>query len=521
LPSANDGACTAEPRPVAEVASFLLPALGRPQVHALARALATHAGDADRAAPHQAHLEALAGRLLAPGGWVAGLRRAGAERWWTGRARPYDESTLRKVVRAMGAAGAVPLAEKVLLDQVHGYVGAQTVTAFTDLYDQVYWTQKDAWAGPVGGLGNRVLACTYFGLTFVRTDAGTTLALHVSWHKPAAPLLDALEALHDDPRRARWLRTHVRLHVLDRGTQGDPALTWCLAHGVPYLTLTATSVAWRRFRTPDTHTATGVPVFVREDARLDPAPRRAPAQPPTVVIFPARPAQGPSSGRALRYRTAATLTDAQLRTLDEVYKARWPSNENPIKALIAVGFDRNLDRTLDATTSRGHDGKRAKLRAKVARAECAEAAAEQVFRQELTPTATTRFLSAARSRGKALATLAAHDARPATKGARAARGAEPLCKLLTLMLFNALAWLLAKSALDAVRVLTPARVRALLLGCAATACIAPGTITLWIEATPSSKDRPLQVELLRLVNAERLRTPHGILGIRLRDPPPE
>ena len=103
-------------------------------------------------------------------------------------------------------------------------------------------------------------------------------------------------------------------------------------------------------------------------------------------------------------------------------------------------------------------------------------------------------------------------------GARSARGAELLWKLLTLMIFNALAWLLSTSPLEAVRTLTPARVRALVLGCSATACLGPGTITLWIEATPATRDRPLQVELLRLINERRFKTPRGVLRIRLRDP---
>lgn len=469
---------------------------------------------------YQTHLDACVGRLLAPGGWVAGHRRAGAEPWWTGRARPYDESTLRKSMRAMVAVGAVPLAEKVLLDQVRGYVGLRPVTAFTDLYDQVYWTQEDAWAGPVGGLGNRLLACTYFGLTFVRPDAGPTLALHASWHKPAAPLVDAIEALHAEPHRARWLRTHVTLHVLDRGTQGDPTLGVCLALGVPYLTLTRGSVAWRRYRAPDARTATGVPIFVRDDTRLGNAPRQAPAQAPRVVIFPSRPEHA-SSGEALRYRTAAPLSAEQLRTLDAVYKARWPCNENPIKALIAVGFDRNLDRTLDPTTCRGHDGKARRLHAKVEAAKSAQTVAAERFRDELTHPAQRRFVAAACRRVKAEAAEASHHVAAEIQGARSARGGELLVKLLTLMVFNALAWLLSTSTLAEVREMTPARVRALLLSCSALGCIEPGAFTLWIEATPSTKDRPLQRELLRLVNEARLWTPQGVLHIKLRDPPPE
>ena len=53
------------------------------------------------AARIEMHLGALVGRLMPTGGWVAGERRSGAEPIGTGRARPYDESTLRKHVREL------------------------------------------------------------------------------------------------------------------------------------------------------------------------------------------------------------------------------------------------------------------------------------------------------------------------------------------------------------------------------------------------------------------------------------
>lgn len=520
MPGAADGAPPAQSRPVTEVASILLPALAHGPIVSIARTLAEHEGDASKAEQHSVHLEAMAGRMLAPGGWIAGHRRSSAEAWWTGRERPYDESTLRKAARRMVAAGAVPLAEGVLLEQVRGHVGARKVVAFTDFYDQVYWTKKDAWAGPVGGLGNRILACTYFGVTFVRAgEEGPVLALHASWHKPASPLIDALQALHAEERRARWLRGHVSAHVLDRGTQGAPTLLWCMAHGVPYVTLARGDADWRRFRSPTDHTAQGVPIFVRDDRALRDGERVEPARAPTVVIFPAHPERGEDDGRALRYRLATTVSPSTLRTLDTFYKDRWPANENPIKALVAVGFDRNLDRTLDPTTSRGHDGRLARLREREASARSDEGEAAATFLRDPRSATERRYLSSARARVKATQKVAALAKGAATKGARSARGAELLWKLLTLMIFNALAWLLSTSPLEAVRTLTPARVRALVLGCSATACLGPGTITLWIEATPATRDRPLQVELLRLINERRFKTPRGVLRIRLRDPP--
>jgi hypothetical protein len=127
----------------------------------------------------------------------------------------------------MSDNGAVAAAERALLAQVTRHVregGGEDVIAYTDMFDQVYWSKKPTWAGPIGARGNRLLACTYFGMTFVRQPRGPLLALHVSWHKPASPLIDALQALHEESKRHTWLSQHVRIHVLDRGTQGDPAL---------------------------------------------------------------------------------------------------------------------------------------------------------------------------------------------------------------------------------------------------------------------------------------------------------
>lgn len=41
---------------------------------------------------------------------------------------------------------------------------------------------------PIGRLGNRLLSAAYFGITTVAIPEGPTLFLHLSWHKPAAPL---------------------------------------------------------------------------------------------------------------------------------------------------------------------------------------------------------------------------------------------------------------------------------------------------------------------------------------------
>ncbi len=316
----------------------------------------------------ESHLRALAGRVMSPGGWKAGERRSGAEPIGTGRTRPYDESTLRKHARKLARSGGTDLVARAVeasVAQVVALSGDQAV-AYTDIFDQVYWTKEPAHAGPVANRGNRLLAATYFGLTFVRPTQGPVLAYHVSWHKPASPLQDALEALHAEPRRATWLAATLRHHIWDRGGSGRPTLRWALARRIPYLTVTKGSTRWTRFRrAPRVHTRRRLPVFVRRDAAvLRGMGRRTVAERsvvPEEVIFPAHPDKGRTSTRALRYRTGAPLSKDELRDLDNVYKTRWPGNENPIKALVAVGFDRNLDHGLTLTPSRGTDGRQARL----------------------------------------------------------------------------------------------------------------------------------------------------------------
>jgi hypothetical protein len=504
----------------AEVASVLLPALVAVPLRSIAKELANRQGEPESGARYELHLSALAGRLLAPGGWSTAMRRASAEPWSTGRARPFDESTLRKSARAMSAKGVVALAENVLLEQVTTAVGSADVVAFTDLYDQVYWTKKPSWSGPIGARGNRCLACSYFGMTFVRAEQGPLLALHVSWHKPASPLLDALVALHEDRARHQWLGAHVRLHVLDRGTQGDPALRWAWEQGIPYLTLTRGHTHWRRWSDASTQTNSGVPVFVRRDERLkDCDQTNGRAQVPQVIVFPSRPEAGEDNGQSLRYRTAAELKPSELATLDEVYKARWPNNENAIKALVAVGLDRNLDRTLDPGSSRRADGAVRKATREVAAIDAKlDELGDRTVRE-----AGKEYVKQLARREKKQEKLARAEATQAEQAAgemgnRVDRGGEHLCKVLLLLLYNALSQLLHKSTLDAVRVLTPSRVRELLLGRSALGVLEAGSVTLYVESLPSPEDQQQLVELVRLFNEARLRGPSGLVRIRIRDP---
>jgi hypothetical protein len=470
------------------------------------------------------HLGALVGRLMHPGGWMAGQRHAGAEPIGTGRARPYDESTLRKHARKLARSGGTDVVARVVEAQVERAVAASgdQAVAYTDIFDQVYWTKKPAHAGPVANRGNRLLAATYFGLTFVRPTQGPVLAYHVSWHKPASPLQDALEALHTEPRRATWLTTTIRRHIWDRGGSGRPTLRWALARRIPYLTVTKGSTRWTRYRrAPRVSTRRRLPVFVRRDAAvLHGMRRRTVAErsvTPEEVIFPAHPDKGRTSTKALRYRTGAPLSKDELRDLDNVYKTRWPCNENPIKALVAVGFDRNLDRGLTPTTSRGTDGRQARLEQR-----------EQALRDEVAtcqPSTSAQLTKALARFGRTKRACdnerAAIDAALQDKGARMPAGAEGLAKNLMLLMYNAIALVLMRSPLDEVRAMTVHRVYELLLGRTMLACLEAQRTTLSIDPVPNTSERPLQQELLRLFNAQDLTLRGRRLHLRLHDLPDE
>jgi hypothetical protein len=468
------------------------------------------------------HLGALAGRLMNPGGWMAGERRAGAEPIWTGRHRPYDESTLRKHARELAQRGGTDIVARAIEAYVERAVAAsgEKATAYTDIFDQVYWTKEPAYAAPIGSLGNRLLAATYFGLTFVRPDKGPVLAYHVSWHKPASPLQDALEVLHAEPRRAMWMTAAIRRHIWDRGGSGLPTLRWASARRIPYLTVTRGSTRWTLYRRPaQVYTRRRLPVFVKRDAAVTRG-RRGRARPepsatPQEVIFPAHPDRGRRSTKALRYRTGAPLSKDELRQVDRVYKTRWPSNENPIKALVAVGFDRNLDRGLTPTTSRGTDGRQARLEAR-----------EQVLHDKLEtfkPTTVPQAIRQARPLVRQKAACAKERAEiaalPKDRGARMPTGAEPLCKNLMLLMYNVLAVLLMRSPVTTVQTMSPLRVHELLLGRSMLACLDKHGTTLWIDPVTNTSERVLQEELVRLFNEQALSLSERRLYLRLHDPP--
>lgn len=470
-----------------------------------------------KAALYRTYLGALIGRLMNPGGWVAGARRAGAEPLWTGRRRPYDESTLRKQARKMARRGATDLVARKLESSVEQATSASEAkaTAYTDMFDQVYWTKKPAYAGPIGNRGNRILAATYFGMSFVRPRNERALAYHLSWHKPASPLRDALEALYGEARRSTWISRAIRRHIWDRGGSGLPTLRWARAHHIPYLTVDKRTTRWTLYRrAPQAHTRSNLPVFVRRDAAVARGGPRGSAA-PEEVIFPAHPEKGQASTEALRYRTGTPLPKAELRRMDRVYKTRWPFNENAIKDLVAVGFDRNLDRGLTRTTSRGIDGELGRLEAR----EQALITKVEAFK----PTTFAQLKKGLRSVFREKATCntkrAKIEATPQDKGARMPTGAEPLCKNLMLLMYNALVRVLKRSPLRAIRAMTVHRVHELLLGRSVGASQEEHATTAWLDPVPGTSERVLQQELVRLFDELPLLLRGRRLRLRLNDPP--
>lgn len=444
-----------------------------------------------------------------PGGLTAASRHAGAEPIVTERSGPYDESTLRRSAQKLEETDGAKVVLRLIHEQVANAVNASDVkaTAHTDMYDQVYWTKKFAHAAPIGGLGNRLLAATYFGMTFVRvggeSDHGPLLAYHVSWHKPASPLGDGIKDLHADATRHTWLTANIRRHTWDRGGNGVELLRWAAGQSIPYLTVSNGWVYLSSQGQPTLHTAEELPVFVRRDVRLARS-SSAIENAPRIVVAPSRPDKGAACKRGIRFPTNAKLTDAELTTMNDTYKQRWPDMENQIKALVAVGFGANRDRALEKMTSRGVDGA-------IARSVAREAQLQGEIEALQGPIDTKTYKRAMRTAKKVVAERAKRadiEQQPVTKSARVAGHGELFCKTLMLLMFNALAMLLAKSPLPVVRAMTPARVRDLLLAQPALASITANRITLWIEPVADAAQKPLQVELVRLLNK------HGRLRLK-------
>jgi hypothetical protein len=334
-------------------------------------------------------------------------------------------------------------------------------------------------------------------------------------------LQDALEALHSDKRRAAWLSAKIQHHIWDRGGSGLPTLRWAIARRIPYLTVSRGSTRWTRYRRlPRVRIRSRLPVFVRQDHKVARMVRGKVARgkpkgsTPEEVVFPAHPDKGRTSTKALRYRTGRPLSKTVLRKLDRVYKSRWPCNENPIKALVAVGFDRNLDRGLTKTTSRGTDGELARLEAR----EQTLVAEVETFAPTTLPQMKQGIRRFYHKKSRCDNQRARIAQTPQDKGARMPTGAEGLCKNLMLLMYNALAVLLMKSPLMEVQAMSLLRVHELLLGRSLLTCLDHQGTTLWIDPVPSTSERLLQQELVRLFNEQALTLRGRRLFLRLRDP---
>ena len=84
------------------------------------------------------------------------------------------------------------------------------------------------------------------------------------------------------------------------------------------------------------------------------------------------------------------------------------------------------------------------------------------------------------------------------------------------MTHNALSLALYGSGEEAVRIMDPNTVFALLLDRPATTCIEYGKLTLWVEALDVAADRRRQVALVEVFNKLALRCRGCVVTIRLR-----
>lgn len=456
-------------------------------------------------------LGAFLSRVMFPGSLAAAARRASAEPLWTGRARVYAESTIREAAHRLDAEGAWIRVADAVWSQVTRAAAKvdEQVLAYTDMFDQPYYTKKRAHAAPIGRLGNRILACAYFGLTTIQVPGGPTLFAHLSWHKPAAPLRDALEDLFSDDARMDWWHRNVRLHIVDRGANGDPVLQWMWAWEVPYLTIGRESARLAQLHTPTLTNELGLPIVVRPDLRLDGDADDGPWE----VIVPAD-AANPNETRGICFRSAVMFTETELLGLNSLYKSRWPSMENELKSAQALGFGRNRTRRLQLCVSRGTEGALARLRV---REETQVEKAVELGKLPPTPSNLGRLIAASRK----VFTLREQQASLATsatlKHARVEGGAERLGKWLHLLAQNALALALASSPDEEVRAMTTPMVFELLLGCSALTVIEAGRLTIWIDAIDAPDQRRRQAALVDVFNQLALRCRGSVVTIHLRE----
>jgi hypothetical protein len=303
----------------------------------------------------------------------------------------------------------------------------------------------------------------------------------------------------------------VRLHIWDRGANGDAVLDWAWALEVPYLTIGRQRAELWRFRAPTTRNGLGLPITVRPDARLG----GTAAEGPWEVVVPADP-EDPEEVDGIRFRAGVALTEADLLALNARYKSRWPSMENELKALQARGFGRNRTRRRELTTGRGTDGTLERLRE---REGTRVAKVHELGEQPATRRTVARLLGAASKVGAVRAQQAALAADAPLKYARPEGGSEWLGKWLQLLAHNALALALHTSAEAEVRAMDAPVVFELLLGRAALTCIERGRLTLWVDALDAAADRRRQAALVEVFNKLGLRCRGRVVTLRLHERP--
>jgi hypothetical protein len=431
------------------------------------------------------------------GGWAAAARHAGAETLFTGRERSYDESTLRRSADRLDQEGCTERVAHEVRAQVEAVIEAQgePVVAYTDMLDQPSYTKKLAHAAPIGRLGNRLLASTYFGVTTVALPAGPTLFMHLSWHKPASPLRDAMEDLLSDPTRVRWWHRHVRLHILDRGANGDPVLSWLWAWEIPYLTIGHKSAQLWRFRAPTSRNDEGQPLVIRADSRLDGTLDDGPWE----VIVPAS-SKDPATTRGLRFRAGVLITAEELADVNAQYMTRWPSLEN-------------RTRRVHMTRSRGVDGELARLSAREA---SERTALHDLLKEPPSPQNVKAVVKGAVTVKKLQARQAQTEREATLKNARVQGGSEWLGKWLHILTHNALTLALWTSEDETVRTTSPTMLFDLLLGRPALTSVRAGALTMWVERLPNAEDGRRQDDLAEVVNKLRLQCRGRTVAIRMR-----
>ncbi|MDP3218135.1 MAG: hypothetical protein Q8S73_28780 [Deltaproteobacteria bacterium] len=230
------------------------------------------------------------------------------------------------------------------------------------------------------------------------------------------------------------------------------------------------------------------------------------------MIVPAQP-DDPDATRGIRFRSAVAFTEAELLSLNALYKSRWPSMENELKALQSQGFGRNRTRRLELVVSRGTDGEVARLRA---REERWRGKVRELEAEPLSGKAVGRLIAAAGKVEQARARQAAVVAAAPLKHARVEGGAERLGKWL--LVHNAMARALATSPDEDVRVMAPTTVGELLLGQSALTVVETERLTMWVDALDAAEDRRRQAALVEVFNSLglRCRGSAGVIHLRQR-----